>query len=199
MRASLASVVWLAAWLGCGSHPSPAPRSVGPLAGVRGEVELAEQAERNRRHDLARTHYERAVALAGTDPASASFARREFAETLITWGEYEAAIGQLEAAVAVRPADAAAWHDLGILRHQAKDNRGAAFALEQARTLAPRDPRPRIALAALKLTLGDHAGARREYQALLELDLPPRVREKVQWVLANLAKQPVTTPLAPGG
>lgn len=163
---------------------SATPRA--PSDTVRVEIERAETAERARRHDLARVHYERAVA-AARDPASIAFARREFAETLATWGAIAEAIVQLEGSIAARGDDPAAWHDLGILRHKQDDHAGAVTALERARTLAPRDPRPRIALAALHWKTGDGARALVEYRGLLELDLPSRVREQVEWAIERLA------------
>ena len=158
-----------------------------PSAVVRAEVDQAETAEKARRHDVARGHYQRAVAEA-KDPPSISFARREYAETLISWGELAEAIAQLEGAVAAEPKDAAAWHDLGILRHNQGDDVRALDALEHAKAASPRDPRPRVALAALRWSRGDRAGATAEYKALLELELPDRLRDKVKWALAELAK-----------
>ena len=178
MRA-LALALALAA---CG-HAAPK----GPSTTVRAEIDKAEAAEKARQHDQARTHYQAAIA-AAKDPASIAFARREFAETLISWGEVGEAMVQLEAVVAADPKDAAAWNDLGILRHNQGDDRRAVEALEHARAAAPRDPRPRIALAALRWQTGDRAGAAVEYKELLELELPDRVREKVKWALAELAK-----------
>jgi Flp pilus assembly protein TadD len=174
----------------CASTPK-APRR--PSATVRAEIEQAETAERARQHDVARAHYQRAVA-AANDPASIAFARREFAETLITWGEVPEAMAQLEGVVAAAPDHAASWHDLGILRHNQGDDAGAATALERAKDLAREDPRPRIALAALRWQRGDRAGAQAEYRALLDLDLPTKVREKVKWALQELAKAPPPSP-----
>ena len=182
MRASIAIALVLAA---CGRTPPAAPRV--PADVVRTEIEQAEQAERARRHDVARVHYERAVASA-RDPASIAFARREFAETLITWGELDEARAHLETVVVAKPDDPAAWHDLGLLRHNHGDVAGALAALARARDLAPKDPRPRVALAALRWKTGDRAGAATEYRGLLELDLPDRLRAKVQWALGELAK-----------
>jgi tetratricopeptide (TPR) repeat protein len=178
------TAVLAAALAACGGARAPAPS--GPSAQVRAEIEQAEAAEQARRHDAAREHYRRAVASA-RDPDSIAFARREYAETLVTWGEYPEAIAQLEGALAARPS-AAAWHDLGLLRNNQGDVRGALAALEQARALAPRDVRPRVALAALRWRTGDRAGATAEYRALLELPLPERLRAKVQWALDELAK-----------
>ena len=165
---------------------SPAPR--GPTAEVRAEIARAEAAEKARRHDVARAHYERAIA-AARDPDSTAYARHEYAETLVSWGEAPEARAQLEAAVAAKPGDPGAWHDLGLLRHQAGDEPGAIQALARAEELAPRDVRPRTALAALYWRLGDRTNAAREYRAMLELDLPDRLRAKVEWALAELAKR----------
>jgi Flp pilus assembly protein TadD len=170
--------------LACGGR-SPAPRA--PAASVKAEIALAEEAERKREHDIARAHYERAIALA-RDPASGAYARREFAETLATWGEIREAIAQLEVSVQLIGDDPATWHDLGILRHNQGDLAGAVTALERARTLAPADFRPRVALAALRWKSGDRAGARAEYEGLLGLELPDRLRAKVKWALEQLAK-----------
>lgn len=171
----------------CGHHAAPGP-STPPLFDVRAEIEQAETAEKAREHDVAKLHYEKAVAGA-KDPASISYARREYAETLITWGEYPLAIENLEAVVAVRPNDARSWHDLGLLRENRGDHAGAITALEKARAIAPKDPRPRIALAALHWKLGEKPAAEAEYKKLLELDLPDHLRSKVEWALQQLAKR----------
>jgi Flp pilus assembly protein TadD len=175
----------------CASASPPPPTT--PSAIVRADVEQAETAERTRRHDLARAAYQRAVADAH-DPASERYARREYAETLETWGELAEAIAQLEGAVAVRPDDAASWHDLGVLRFQKGDAAGATAALERAKQLAPRDPRPRTALAALHWQGHDYAAAAAEYRAMLGLDLPDKLRAKVEWALGELAHQTAAAP-----
>jgi len=182
MRGSV--VVALLFAIACGGR---APVVRAPTARVKAEIAEAERAERARRHDIARVHYERAIAIA-MDPASAAHARRAFAETLATWGEVAEAAAQLERAVTLVDRDAAAWHDLGIVRHKLDDLPGAIAALERARGLAPEDFRPRVALAALRWKTGDRAGARVEYRGLLELELPERLRTKVKWALDQLAK-----------
>jgi tetratricopeptide (TPR) repeat protein len=189
-----ARVIRAALLLGACSPPPPqAPHDPnGVSAIVRADVERAEDAEKMRRHDVARAEYERAVA-AANDPASRHFAHREFAETLETWGEVPAAIAELEAAVAAAPDDAASWHDLGILYHHQADDTHAVAALERAKQLAPRDPRPRIALGALLLCRDELVRARSEYEALLGLDLPDRLREKVRWLLDHLQSPPHCT------
>jgi Flp pilus assembly protein TadD len=174
--------VWLAS--AC-AHGAPASR---PAVAVRAEIAEAETAEKARRHDVARVHYQRAIA-AAHDPESIAFARHEYAETLVTWGESPEARAQLEIAVAANPADASAWHDLGLLRHNAGDDPGAIDALLRAEQLAPNDARPRTALAALYWKRGDKANAAREYRGLLELDIPDRLRSKVEWAIGELAKR----------
>jgi Flp pilus assembly protein TadD len=178
----LAALVGLAAACTRGTPATP-----GPAVAVRAEITQAETAEKARRHDLARAHYLRAID-AAHDPESVAFARHEYAETLVTWGEAPEARAQLELAAAKSPADPSVWHDLGILRHNAGDDPGAIQALARAEQLAPDDPRPRTALAALYWKRGDKAGAAREYRGMLALDLPERLRAKVEWALAELAK-----------
>ena len=173
----------LALAAGC-AHPAPR----GPAAPVRREIEQAETAEKARRHDVARQHYQRAIHEA-RDPDSIAFARHEYAETLVSWGEAPEVRAQLEIAVAANPSDPGAWHDLGLLRHHAGDDAGAIVALRRAEELAPRDVRPRTALAALYWQRGDKASAAREYRGMLALELPDRLRAKVEWALAELAKR----------
>lgn len=151
-------------------------------------LERAERAELARDHLGARSHYDAAIAAAQAagDPGQQAHVRRELAETLASWGELAQAEVELVRAVELAPS-AALWHDLGILRHARGDHHGAAAALARAKALAPTDTRPRIALAALYWKTRDHARARDEYRALLALELPDRLREKVEWALAQLA------------
>lgn len=179
--------MWRAIAAGALAACAHAAAPAAPTASVRAEIDAAETAERARRHDVARAHYLRAIELAG-DPISAAFARHEYAETLVSWGEAPEARAQLELAATASPDDASVWHDLGILRHHAGDDAGAIAALARAEQLAPGDARPRTALAALYWKRGDRAGATREYRGLLELDIPDRLRAKVEWALAELAK-----------
>jgi tetratricopeptide (TPR) repeat protein len=193
----------LAAWCAqpaCrAAPPVESPRTPSPA--VIAEIERAEQAERDRRHDLAREHYERAISLA-RDPASVVLARREFAETLVTWGELAEATAQIESAIAASPTDPSAWYTLGLLRHKQGDIAGALVALGRAKQLAPRDFQPPRAIAALHWSLGEGRAARAdpdeaaqhraaalaEYRAMLELELPAALREKVQWAIAQLSR-----------
>ena len=176
----------------CGGAQQP------PAPDVRAEVRAAETAERARQHDVARKTYQQAIADA-RDPASIGFARNRFGETLATWGEYREAIAQLEGSVAAFPSDPAPWHDLGVVREHEGDSRGALDAFEHAVALAKTDWRPRLAIAALRWKLAarcfhdtpgpctaEVAAARTEYGAMLDLDLPDRLRDKVKWALAQL-------------
>lgn len=175
------------------------PAVRGPSNDVKAEVERAEQAEGKREHDVARKHYERAIA-AAKDPQSVGFARREFAETLATWGEIDSATGQLEKAVIATPDDPIAWQMLGILRASniINDIPGAFAALEKSKQLAPRSWIPRRDLAVLHWKLGHRAEALAEYRAMLDLDLPTRLREKVTWAIEELSK-PQSSAAAPPG
>jgi tetratricopeptide (TPR) repeat protein len=161
---------------------------------VRADVERAEVAEKARRHDVARAEYERAIADA-RDPDSIAFARREFAETLGSWGEYEDMIAQLEAAVAARDDDTVAWHDLGLLYFKIRGDAARAIAaLARAKQLAPRDVRPRRELAQIYWCTGDRERARAEYEAMLALELSDKQRAAVRWALDRLA-DPQAAPL----
>ena len=78
-----------------------------------------------------------------------------------------------------------------------RDIPGALAALEKSKQLAPRAWIPRRDLAVLHWKLGHRAEALAEYRAMLELDLPARLREKVEWAIQQLSKpQP---PAADGG
>ncbi len=177
----LALVVVLLASCGGG----PRPPAVAPA--TRALVDAAERAERDRLYDRARALYRRAERTA-PDPRSAGFAARKLALALLFWGEYRPARQALRRAVDHRPDDVASWHDLGIVDHQLGDLDAAEADFRRAIALAPREPRSRIALAALLWKQGRRAEAAAEYRALLGLDLPERVRAKVKWAISTLSK-----------
>jgi tetratricopeptide (TPR) repeat protein len=172
---------------------TPAPHA--PVDNVRADIVRAEDAEKARRHDEARAFYERAVGEART-PASLHFAHREYGETLATWGEVDAAKVHLEAAVAAVDSDPIAWQMLGIVRNKLGDVPGAFAALEKSKQLAPRAWIPRRDLAVLHWSLGQRDAALAEYRAMLDLDLPARLREKVEWAIGVLSK-PDSRPAEP--
>lgn len=171
--------------LGC-ARPRPTLVLSRPTAAVSGAINAAEAHEARRDHAAARASYQEAIRIA-TDPVSEAFARREFAEALLHWGEVEAAVAQLARCAELAPHHAANWHDLGIARAALRDQSGAEAALVRARELAPRDARPRIALAALRWRGGNREGAKQEYQQLLALPLPPKLRARVEWALRELS------------
>jgi len=71
--------LWLClALLACGAK---GPSVAGPSKTVKLWVERAEKAEENRDHEVARKHYEKAIANA-KDPVSIGYARREFAAAI---------------------------------------------------------------------------------------------------------------------
>ncbi len=170
--------------IGCGGQAAH-----GPSASTRRSIAHAETLESERRHDEALAAYEQAIRDAPDRP-SELYARLELASQLAFWHDLGGAIAQLEAVVALDDKLARAWHDLGVLRHAQHDDAGARTALERAVALAPDDARPRIALAALLWDTGDLAAARAQYEALLELELPDNVRDKVEWAIAQLSETP---------
>lgn len=180
----------------CGAHSPTAT----PAPDTRAEVRDAEVAERARRHDLARSRYETAIAHA-RDRESVAYARSRFGETLLTWGEYDEGAAQLEASVEAYPNDPQPWHNLGLVREHMGKLDAARVAFDRARALAPSDWRPRIALAALKWHFAARCfrgalphepctnlvvAAQREYRELLALEIPRSLRDKVQWALQQL-------------
>jgi len=200
VRARLVAIMLAAACAPKGPN-TPGNRTTRDV--VRAEIEAAESAENERKHDVARGHYEAAVA-AANDPASIGFSRREYGETLATWGENDAARVQLEASVAAVATDPIAWQMLGILRAKLGDTPGAFTALERSKELAPRSWIPRRDLAVLHWTQGEgrtadpdptvaashRAAALAEYKAMLGLEIPDRLREKVRWAIEVLSRPP---------
>lgn len=170
---------------GCGGARKPA----GPSAETRELIAAAESHERARRYDLARVAYQRAVD-AAPDPTSGGFAAHRFASALAFWGELAPARAMLETAVARDPSRASAWNDLGVVRAQLGDTAGAEVALRRAVDLAPADPRPRVALAALLVKTGRYREAEVEYRALRsDFDLPPRMRDAIDRALELLRSE----------
>jgi tetratricopeptide (TPR) repeat protein len=164
-------------------------RRAGPSKPTVATVERAEAAELRRDHATARQLYLDAIA-AAPDPASEAFARRELAETLFSWRELAAGRDQLETVVTLVPDDAGAWHDLGFVRYKLGDEAGGIEAVTRSRDLAPKDYRPRRTLAMLYWRSGDRASALAEYQALHRLELPPRLRQSVEWAIRELSRPP---------
>lgn len=169
---------------GCGGARAPAEAP----SQTRELLAQAESYERARRYDLAREQYQKAVDTAPTN-RSAGFAAHRFASALAFWGELEAARAMLETSVARDPKRTSAWHDLGVIRVQLGDTRGAEVALRRAVDLAGDDPRPRVALAALLVKTRRYREAETVYRQLRDLDLPPRLRAAVDRALELLASE----------
>ena len=176
------AILVISAATGC--RPEP-PR---PSATTQALIARAEAAERERRYDRARQLYARAAQNA-SDPHSRALASRTFARSLIAWGEYDNAAIWLERAVQNAPDDAGAWHDLGMVQHHRGDPDGAEAAFRRSIAARPDDPRSRIALAALLWRGQRYRDALREYRALAALDLPPPIRDKVQWAIDVLTSR----------
>lgn len=142
-------------------------------------VERAESREQDRKYEEARALYETAKRDAPDEPSRA-YAGHQLASALIFWGEYEAAEAELVEVVELAPEDASAWHDLGVLRARRGDIPGAETALRSSIQGAPRDPRPRIALAALLVNDRRFDDALAQYEGILDLDLSERTRRAVE-------------------
>jgi Flp pilus assembly protein TadD len=188
---ALALACWITSAIGC-SRPKPS-QSASISAATRALVASAEAHERARRYDLARADYDRAVREA-PEARSGAFAARKLSLALLFWGELADAETALEKVVSLRPRDASAWHDLGVVRVRTGDTAGGEVALRRAIALQPKQPMSRIAVAALLVNQRRFAEALREYDALLALDLPPRIRSAISraqaMLRAELARRP---------
>lgn len=171
--------------LACGASSRPGST---PAPSTQALIERAEAAEAERRYDVARTFYARAK-IEAPDAPSRAHAARTYGRALVFWGEYDQALAELEEATRLDPSDAGTWHDLGMVRHHRGDMAGAEQALRRSMAVSPRDPRSRIALAALLWKQQRHADALAEYEALAALDLPPKLRAKVEWAIGILRKR----------
>ncbi|HWM88138.1 MAG TPA: tetratricopeptide repeat protein [Kofleriaceae bacterium] len=160
----------------CGRTAVDPPRA--PVTATQRLLAQARAEERARRYDSARALYERAAREA-PDRASAAPAWRALARALLFWGEIGDAEAALERAVDSAPGEASAWHDLGIVRARRGHPAGAERALRRAIALAPREPRPRVALAALLVNQRRWPDALDQYRALQRLPLPGRTRDAV--------------------
>jgi len=165
---------------------APPPKT--PAAETAALIERAEGHERARRYDLARAAYSEAVEKA-PDPRSGAHAAHRFGSALAFWGELEAGVSMLERAVSLDSKRASAWHDLGIVRANSGDLVAGEVALRKARELAAKDPRPRVALAALLVKTRRFTEAQSEYRALLELELPEKTRSAILRALELLASE----------
>lgn len=171
------ALAWAVAVAGC-ARPKPS-QSASISASTRALVSSAQRHERERRYDLARADYDRAMNEA-PDRLSAAYAARKLASALLFWGEYADAERALDKVVSLRPDEASAWHDLGIVRARAGNLAGGEAALRRSIALRPRLPMSRLALAALLVNQRRFGEALREYDALLAMELPDRTRAAIE-------------------
>ncbi len=175
--------------IGAGSAcGTPAAKRPALDASTKALVKRAKAQERKRRYDKARLLYLQAKREA-TNDFNRAFAGRSYALALIFWGEYATAETELEGVVRLHRRDVASWHDLGMLRHRRGDLPGAEQSFRTAIALRKHNPRSRIALAALLWKAKRYKDALTEYEGLLTLELPDRVRNKVQWAIGVLRRK----------
>lgn len=189
----LAFVAALGAAGACRRGGAPAAREPEPAASTEALLVRARAEERARRYDRARALYQQAADTA-PDRASAAHAWRQMASALLFWGEVEDGQRALERVVELRPGAVSAWHDLGVVRGSRGDAAGAETALRRAIALAPDEPRPRVALAAVYVQGRRWRDAITEYQALERLDLPDATRRAVTRALALCRAEAARTP-----
>jgi tetratricopeptide (TPR) repeat protein len=104
-------------------------------------------------------------------------------------GDLDRAVQSLQAATALDPRHAAAYHALGAVLKERQDWPGAASAFRRAIALQPDAPAARVALARVMQLSGDEAGAR------VQLDEGERLRRQSQqqhealvWTAVGTAK-----------
>jgi Flp pilus assembly protein TadD len=170
-------------WVSCATPPPAVPSTE-----LQQLLDRAQQAERKRDYTAARALYEQGVKTA-QDGRNRAYAEGELASALAFWGFYDEARAAYERAVQADPQLVRAWHDLGILRARSGDLVRAEQALQEAVKRAPREPRSRIALAALLMNRHKLDEAARHYRALLELDIPQRIRKAVKKALQLIARE----------
>lgn len=159
-------------------------------------IDAAHEAESAREYLRAQALYEQAKE-AAPDAPSRAVAARAYGRALIFYGEYDRAEKELSEAARLQPDDPGTWHDVGMVRHRLGDDPGAERAFREAIHRAPRDGRPRLALAALLTKQTRFVEALDEYRQLARLDLPERVRASVAWAIQALEGELERTPAAP--
>ena len=160
--------------------------------GIHPEIQeinaLAQAAERERDYHAARAYYQQAVDQA-PDPASAAYATRKMASALAFWGELDGAVRLLHQSLEHNPRQVPVWHDLGVLQTKLGQADAARRALERAVELAPREPRSRIALAALLVRQSEFSLAQSHYQVLLTLNISPQIEKATHEALRLLQRE----------
>jgi len=151
-------------------------------------LDEAEVAERARDYNKAREKYLQAISEA-PDAQSAAIANREMASALVFWGEYEGAEARMKASLEHDSSQARVWHDLGLVQeHQGKPHL-ALESLEKAVLLAPKEPRARVAYAALLVKQSQFSAAIVQYEELLKLPIPERIESATHKALQLLRRE----------
>ncbi len=198
--ALLALLLPLATTTGCGGHAAhPREPVVSPI--TMSWITKAEEQEQMRQHNRARLLYLRAER-ESPDDASRAYAAAEYASILNLWDERDEARRQLLDATRLAPDVPRYWHDLGIVETRLGHAPAAEQALRRAVKLAPRDPRPHVALADLYRQIGRYDDAIAELETCLHLDIPHKVRRAIeQRALPDLRRAAAGQPgqLAPSG
>jgi tetratricopeptide (TPR) repeat protein len=143
-------------------HAAALARELGPNS-PQPLLELGHALELTHHYVEALDHYDRAAALAPRDPAGPLTGGLRAA----AWGEPELAEPRLAEAVRRDPADARAWHALGLVRARLGDLEAAERAYRSGLTADPRGSANRVGLATLALLRDDPRAVLVEYDALL--------------------------------
>ncbi len=173
--------------MACGS-PAREPAVVKPATNVQSLLNAAQNAERKRDYNTARELYLQAIREA-PDRQSAAIANREMASALVFWGEYESAEKRLLASLEQDGKQARVWHDLGLVQDHQDKSASALVSLHKAVALAPKEPRVRIAYAALLVKQSRFSDAIVQYEALLKLPIPVRIEAATHKALQMLKRE----------
>jgi Flp pilus assembly protein TadD len=161
----------VAARAAAGVHVSPIPAPSGAVAPLPAAVASAPAPSAQAPISL-RT----LTQAAAPAPAPASAAPRGYrevlraAESLLTAGNLEAAVAELERFVDREPATAEAWNDLGVLHRDGGRLRAARAALVVAATIEPNNRQAGLNLVRVELELGQPADALRTLEPILTRD-----------------------------
>jgi len=186
-QVGIASVLLMSLATACGGPPK-SPNAPKASPSVLALLDQAQEAERARDYATARAFYQQAIDEA-PNAHSAALATREMASALVFWGEYAAAETYLETSLSHDAGQARVWHDLALVQQHNKKPERALVSLERALVLAPKEPRVRVAYAALLVTQKRYADAIVQYEFLLTLHIPPRIENATHKALQMLRNE----------
>lgn len=135
-----------------------------PPSDPSAELERGHVLELGHRFDEALDAYDRAAAVAPSDPRGP----REGGLRSAHWGEAEEARPRLEEAVRRGARDAELWHVLGAVRGKLEDPAGALEAYRRVELADPKRIDGRVGIATLALARRDHTAALAEYDELVK-------------------------------